>query len=884
MLSWLHGFSSHFSQGEELWSSDTESEESGEQGSIPQEDDHSAGHLWQLTFFILLWQSIYKVSNAAITVLLKFLTVFVRMLSRAYSNIPLSKLAEKIPTTAEAAQKFLWLGREQSFVTYVVCPTCNAIYIYKDCVVSRGAQTESRRCKNVLYPNHPCASKRKECGTLLLKKIRSGKNSKLVPVKAYPYQPLRASLSRLVRKEGFVEQCEKWRQRQSAVPQDYFGDIYDGQVWHEFGSQMLAGASYLSSPYCYLLTMNVDWFQPFVHTTYSLGAIYLTIQNLPRHMRYKEENILLVGLIPGPFEPKLSINSYLTPLVEELKEAWDKGMRLTIYNGTSVTFRVALSCVSCDLPASRKVCGFLGHNARLGCNKCLKPFETPALGQTNYSGYDRSSWPCRSAEKHRSDVRETLCQKTKTTRHNKESELGCRYSVLLQLPYFDPVRYTAVDLMHNLYLGTGKYLFKLWISLGLVGKSELDDIDKLLRLFVVPNSIGRLPTNLASNYGGFKATQWRSWITIFSPVVMKSVLPAEHLRCWLLFVRACSILGHRIVRRSDIETADLLLLTFCKKFEQLYGEHSCTPNLHLHLHLKDCLLDYGPPHSFWCFSFERYNGLLGSFHTNQKNIEVQIMRKFIYSQLLHGTKHRAQLDFISLLPGGDFDSSGPSILTEPIIDDLDCLSLLNTSISSLPNSALSFETNHNISLLSPSRRCVFLSSTIKQLEQLYKQLYPSRASVCVSPFHVRAGRAMVYGEVLGSMLNATSYNSGSVILAYWPAQDGPITNVDTTRLRVGSVQYYIKLCVSYSTDDSSQCFKCEYIFAFVQWRRQHPHESWFGVSAVICSVEFENLSMYSYIPVQRIHSIGVHGIIQLNISGLEETVFVAIPAPLRLSL
>lgn len=326
-------------------------------------------HVWQLTFFILLWKSVYKVSNAAITVLLKFLVLFIRMLGRLHMNIPLlCKLAEKIPTNADAAQRFLWSGHDHSFVMYVVCPKCSALYLYKDCVVFRGAQTESKRCQNVLYPNHPHASKRKECGALLLKKIRSGKKSKLIPVKAYPYQPLCASLGRLVCKEGFVEQCEIWRQRQPAVPQGYFGDIYDGQVWHEFGS-------FLSSLYCYLLTLNVDWFHPFVHTAYSLGAIYLTIQNLPRHIRYKEKNIILIGLIPGPSEPKLSINSYLTPLVEELKEAWDKGMHLTIFNGISVTFRVALFCVSSDIPASRKICGFLGHNAKFGCNKCMKPFE-----------------------------------------------------------------------------------------------------------------------------------------------------------------------------------------------------------------------------------------------------------------------------------------------------------------------------------------------------------------------------------------------------------------------------------------------------------------------------------------------------------------------------
>ena len=31
-----------------------------------------------------------------------------------------------------------------------------------------------------------------------------------------------------------------------------------------------------------LLMLNIDWFKPFEHMQYSIGVIYLVIQNLPR--------------------------------------------------------------------------------------------------------------------------------------------------------------------------------------------------------------------------------------------------------------------------------------------------------------------------------------------------------------------------------------------------------------------------------------------------------------------------------------------------------------------------------------------------------------------------------------------------------------------------
>ena len=69
----------------------------------------------------------------------------------------------------------------------------------------------------------------------------------------------------------------------------------------------------------------------------------------------------------------------------------------------------------------------------------------------DYSGYDRHLWTLRNYELHRQHCQEMLNETTKTGMRKKESEFGVRYSVLLSLPYFDPVWYTVVDIMHNLF-------------------------------------------------------------------------------------------------------------------------------------------------------------------------------------------------------------------------------------------------------------------------------------------------------------------------------------------------------------------------------------------------------------------------------------------------
>ena len=263
-------------------------------------------------------------------------------------------------------------------------------------------------------------------------------------------------------------------------------------------------------------------------------------------------------------------------MVEDLLKAWYNGITIPTPSGSTVTVRLALTCVSCDLPASRKVCGFLGHTAALGCNKCFKKFNVRSVGDVDYSGFDRENWQLRTMTDHHRRCEELQNETTKSGMRKAESWLGVRYSVLLRLPYVDAIRYTVVDVMHNLFLGTGKNTFKLWLSKDYICKEQLEEIERRIRAFNVPSSIGRLPINISSNHGGFTASQWQSWIILYSPVVLKGILPINHYQCWLLFVRACYLLSKRIVQKTDIETADLLLLNFVRSLKSFMAKTVAT--------------------------------------------------------------------------------------------------------------------------------------------------------------------------------------------------------------------------------------------------------------------------------------------------------------------
>ena len=132
--------------------------------------------------------------------------------------------------------------------------------------------------------------------------------------------------------------------------------------------------------------LNVDGMQHFKHTIYSVGVMYLVLMNLPRSECFKAENVILVGIIPGPSEPKLHISTYLSPLVDKLLILWND--RVKLRHGSEYIPEILL-CVACDIRASRKVCSFTGHNSAHGCNKCTKTFITGNIGdETDYSGFE----------------------------------------------------------------------------------------------------------------------------------------------------------------------------------------------------------------------------------------------------------------------------------------------------------------------------------------------------------------------------------------------------------------------------------------------------------------------------------------------------------------
>ena len=763
----------------------------------------------------------------------------------------MAELVTKMPLTYLSAKKKLM--ENEKYTRYVVCPKCNAIYDYESCIVTIPNRcAKPKVCKHIEFPDHPRASQRTPCNTELLKPVK--KKGKVVyrPRKIYCYQHLYDAVKRLIYRDGFLQRTEHWRNRTSSTD---MSDIYDAAIWQEF--QTLNNEPFLNSPFNFAFSLNCDWFQPYKHISDSVGTLYMVILNLPREERYKPENIILCGIIPGPSEPKLTINSFLAPLVNDL-ESFEKGVDYNV-QGNMITIKAALILTSSDIPATRKLCGFISHSADLACSKCLASFKKKGFPDCNDYALKK-----REKTTHMEHAKLYLKASTKAQQKELSSEYGLRYSVLLKLKYFDVVRMHVIDPMHNLLLGTAKHVMEVWTAKGILDKHDLKQIEAAAAKIIIPSSVGRIPRKIASTFSGFTADQWRSWCIILSPVVLKPILHAEHYRCWMLFVRGCSTICSKIITTQKVNEAHEYFKQFIKMFKSLYGSESCTVNMHLHLHLKECITDYGPVYTFWCFAFERFNGILGDFHTNNNSIEAQLMTKFLQRQnplieQVPETYHHLFANIAHQCLGS---------LQQSMIDDY------KTTILPLLRQPMHCQMNMkagNISeLLKPIHNRMLTSDETQQLKMLYENMYPNVQIGTVSMFMYTSTRANFYGKVYSS--NCARSEKSKVIAAYWP-RESPLV-IDASKLSIGEVQYFLQHTVQFSCGNTSKMHK----FAFVKWYEQHSQEKWFGKSAIIAKKSTVHPSPCSFLPIERIYSVCAFGELKLSFHPLlEENVIVAIP-------
>ncbi|KZV71759.1 hypothetical protein PENSPDRAFT_577150 [Peniophora sp. CONT] len=171
--------------------------------------------------------------------------------------------------------------------------------------------------------------------------------------------------------------------------------------------------------------------------------------NLPPDIRFKEENMLLVGAIPGPSSPSDDqINSTLHLITGDILPLWNAGiyLRQTPMYPSGRRCRAVIIPLVCDTLAANQLSGAGAHGAGTFCTYCHLRLQDISLN------LDPTTWESRTCAEHRKHAEEWNTLRTQEARKALHLKTGWRYTPLLDLPYWDSVKMVVLDMMHLFFL------------------------------------------------------------------------------------------------------------------------------------------------------------------------------------------------------------------------------------------------------------------------------------------------------------------------------------------------------------------------------------------------------------------------------------------------
>lgn len=419
-----------------------------------------------------------------------------------------------------------------------------------------------------------------------------------------------------------------------------------------------------------------------------------------------------------------------------------------------------------------------------------------------------------------------LAASTKTEQKQIEFEHGIRYTELNRLPYYDPIKCHLVDPMHCLLLGVAKHTLKVWIEVGNLKESSLEKIDQRLKEVKFPPGYCTLPSAISSAFHSMKSDEYKTWVLYLSIFCLRDILPKPHFNMWQAFVRACHILLKPYITHEEVYLAHSLLRLFNETYERILGKEYCTPNMHMQLHIKDCILEFGPVYAFWCYSFERYNGILGQYQTNNKSITVQLMRKFLEHHSVTTSYSNISIDVPTLSELGLLSKKNDDIVNSLI-------PIYNYRVSKEFKSSFIMETK--CTYLSGATLKCLTKDDILTIETLLKTFF-QESSINVSRFvnsylRVKFGRSVIACSRYREKDNKNHY---VMVLEDGEKRPGFVTNIFGVSVTVDGENLHVP-------------------FSEVKLFQKHPYQHFYGN---LCPMQIWSTSIEAelFVPVQAIYS------------------------------
>ncbi|KDN35864.1 hypothetical protein RSAG8_11226, partial [Rhizoctonia solani AG-8 WAC10335] len=349
--------------------------------------------------------------------------------------------------------------------------------------------------------------------------------------------------------------------------------------------------------------------------------------NLPASQRAKLRNLIPLGVIPGPYQPK-DFDSFLLPFVEEALEQARGVETYDVTTGKKFTLRAHPVIISGDMQAIKHVTQMKGPNAKLPCRGCeisriyhtcrrtyyiplTNPINKPDAipdnrwdpnaGPDEYTGFDPLNLPLRTTHRINKQLDKIDAAPTKTKREELETKFGLNGdSILSHIPSIKCPDSYPHEFLHLFLLNHGKELFLLWS-----GKHErLEGLEGPLDFVLSINNLIAIGNETEDSTRWFPARFTRA-------IPSKSSI-LKYYDHYMELVDILNCLLSVTNTRARIEQLKLDVAHYVEGFEELYYQYKyermflCKLTLHAILHVPDDVIRCGPVWVYWSFPLERY--------------------------------------------------------------------------------------------------------------------------------------------------------------------------------------------------------------------------------------------------------------------------------------
>ena len=427
---------------------------------------------------------------------------------------------------------------------------------------------------------------------------RFGANKK--PQKRFAYIPLIPRLAAFVANPTIASKLEYRHTYQSEDSK--IKDVFDSQIYHRLQKRQIhindqkLSRRYFSDGRDIALGLSTDGFCPFKRRNQTAWPLIVFLYNLPPEIRFHLENILSLGVIPGPKKPH-DIDSFLWPLVQELLTLKKGVPAFDALSQTRFALHAFLILIFGDMPAMSLIMSMKGHNGISPCRMCkILGLRVPGsratthyvpLDRTNHPDagankiYNAAALPLRTHSEMLAQATEIENAQTNTAADALAKEYGIKgRSILFHIDsIFFPASF-PFDFMHLIWENVIKNLLLLWTG-------DFKDMDEGSGSYwladaiwdgiglstaaagrTIPSAYGARVPNIAQS-SNLSAEMYSIWTLYIAPVLLRRRF--RHKKYYDHFVELVYLLNLCLqfeITLAEVEMVRLGFIDWVKKYER----------------------------------------------------------------------------------------------------------------------------------------------------------------------------------------------------------------------------------------------------------------------------------------------------------------------------